>query len=52
MSEFLGAEILGEIEDLKVRIAKVSEKDISSHPSEFEQIHRLLQQALSNLDGI
>ena len=52
MSEFLGNEILKDIEALKARIAKTSEKDISSHPSEFEQIHRLLQQALSNLDGI
>jgi len=52
MSEFLGNEILKEIDALKVRISQVSDRDISSHASEFEQIQRLLQQALSNLDGI
>ena len=40
------------IASIKERISKISQSELSEHNAAFEEIHNLLQQALSNLDGI
>ena len=37
---------------LKERIAAINTTDISTHSAEFSRVHELLQQALTNLDGV
>lgn len=37
---------------IKTDIASVNDLPISSHSTEFEKIHKQLQQALTNLDGV
>jgi len=37
---------------IKSDIASVNDLPISSHSEEFEKIHKQLQQALTNLDGV
>lgn len=37
---------------LKNRISAVNTIPLSEHSKEFDQIHQLLQRALSNLDGV
>ena len=48
----IAAKIAEDISSIKDRISNISQLDLSQHNEAFEEIHLLLQQALSNLDGI
>jgi hypothetical protein len=48
----LAVQIAQDIASIKERISKISQSELSEHNAAFEEIHNLLQQALSNLDGI
>ncbi len=48
----LAAQIAQDIASIKERISNISHLELSEHNQAFEEIHNLLQQALSNLDGI
>ena len=48
----IAAKIAEDISAIKVRISNISQLDLAQHNEAFEEIHILLQQALSNLDGI
>ncbi len=48
----LALQIAQDIASIKERISKISQSELSEHNAAFEEIHNLLQQALSNLDGI
>ncbi len=50
--ESLAQQIAVDLERLKSKIAAINNLPISEHSGEFEKIHQLLQQALSNLDGV
>ena len=41
-----------DLSKIKSDIASVNNLPISSHSAEFEKIHKQLQQALTNLDGV
>ena len=41
-----------DLEQLRVKINKLNELDLSQHSAEFELLHKQLQQALANLDGV
>ena len=41
-----------DLEQLRVKISKLNELDLSQHSAEFELLHKQLQQALANLDGV
>jgi len=41
-----------DLEQLRVKINKLNELDLSQHSVEFELLHKQLQQALANLDGV
>ena len=41
-----------DLEQLRVKINKLNELDLSKHSAEFELLHKQLQQALANLDGV
>jgi len=49
--ESLAQQIAVDLEQLKSKIAAINNLPISEHSGEFEKVHQLLQQALSNLDG-
>lgn len=48
----LALQIAQDIASIKERISKISQSELSEHNAAFEEIHNLLQQALSNLDGV
>jgi hypothetical protein len=48
----LALQIAQDIASIKERISEISQSELSEHNAAFEEIHNLLQQALSNLDGI
>jgi hypothetical protein len=48
----LAAQIAEDISNIKDRISAIPQLELSQHNQAFEEIHNLLQQALSNLDGI
>jgi hypothetical protein len=48
----LTAKIAEDISSIKERISNISQLELAQHSEAFEEIHLLLQQALSNLDGI
>ena len=50
--ESLAQQIAVDLEQLKAKIAAINNLPISEHSGEFEKVHQLLQQALSNLDGV
>jgi hypothetical protein len=50
--ESLVQQIAVDLEQLKSKIAAINNLSVSDHSSEFEKVHQLLQQALSNLDGV
>ena len=50
--ESLAQQIVVDLEQLKIKIAAINNLPISEHSGEFEKVHQLLQQALSNLDGV
>ncbi|CAB4653630.1 unannotated protein [freshwater metagenome] len=52
MENDLAAQISADITLIKERIANLSQLDLAEHSDAFEEVHRLLQHALSNLDGI
>jgi hypothetical protein len=52
MSEDIREAIAVDLIQLKERIAVINTTDISTHSAEFDQVHALLQQALTNLDGV
>ena len=52
MENDLAQQITQDIAQIKERIANMAQLDLSQHSQSFEEIHALLQQALSNLDGI
>jgi|LauGreDrversion4_2_1035121.scaffolds.fasta_scaffold148451_2 hypothetical protein len=52
METDLAVQIAQDIASIKERISKISQLELSEHNAAFEEIHNLLQQALSNLDGI
>jgi len=41
-----------DLEKIKADIASMNELPITAHSAEFEKIHKQLQQALTNLDGV
>ncbi|MGI9195185.1 MAG: hypothetical protein ACR2IO_02090 [Candidatus Nanopelagicus sp.] len=41
-----------DLNKVKSDIAAINNLPISSHSEEFEKIHKQLQQALTNLDGV
>jgi len=45
-------QIAVDLEQLKSKIAAINNLPLSDHSGEFEKVHQLLQQALSNLDGV
>ena len=52
MSEDIKAAIAVDLVQVKERIAAINTTDISTHSAEFSRVHELLQQALTNLDGV
>jgi len=50
--ESLVQQIAVDLEQLKSKIASINNSPLSDHSGEFEKVHQLLQQALSNLDGV
>ena len=48
----ISTKIFEDIATLKERISKIPQLELSEHSIAFEEIHTLLQQALSNLDGV
>ena len=50
--ESLVQQIAVDLEQLKSKIASINNLPLSDHSGEFEKVHQLLQQALSNLDGV
>lgn len=52
MSEDIKEVISVDLVQLKERIAAINTTDISTHSAEFSKVHELLQQALTNLDGV
>ena len=52
MSEDIREAIAVDLIQLKERIAAINTTGISIHSAEFDQVHALLQQALTNLDGV
>lgn len=48
----IASKIAEDISAIKDRISNISQLDLAQHNEAFEEIHLLLQQALSNLDGI
>lgn len=48
----LSAKIIADIASIKDRISNIPQLELSEHSAAFEEIHNLLQQALSNLDGV
>jgi len=50
--ESLVQQIAVDLEQLKSRIAAINNMPLSDHSGEFEKVNQLLQQALSNLDGV
>ena len=41
-----------DLEQLREKIGKLNQVDLSLHSAEFELLHKQLQQALTNLDGV
>jgi hypothetical protein len=41
-----------DLDQIKSAIKSINDFPISSHSTEFEKIHKQLQQALTNLDGV
>ena len=52
MNEDIREVIAVDLVQLKERIAAINTTDISTHSAEFDKVHALLQQALTNLDGV
>jgi hypothetical protein len=50
--ESMVQQITVDLEQLKSEIASINNLPISEHSGEFEKVLQLLQQALSNLDGV
>jgi hypothetical protein len=48
----LAIRLAEDISNIKERINSLSQVELAKHSEVFEEIHTLLQQALSNLDGI
>jgi hypothetical protein len=48
----LAAQIANDLNAIKERISTLNQSDLTDHSDAFEEIHTLLQQALSNLDGV
>lgn len=40
------------IEDIKIKIYKISQKPLDLHPQEFENVHSDLNRVLSGIDGL
>ena len=41
-----------DLEQLRLKISKLHELDLSQHSAQFELLHKQLQQVLTNLDGV
>ena len=52
MSEEQSEQSTIDLAKIKSDIASVNELPIASHSAEFEKIHKQLQKALTNLDGV
>ena len=52
MSQEVNDQPIIDLSKIKTDIALVNGLPISSHSTEFEKIHKQLQQALTNLDGV
>jgi hypothetical protein len=52
MEPDIASTISDDLSVIKDRISNISRLEIAQHNEAFEEIHLLLQQALSNLDGI
>jgi len=52
MESDIASKIADDLSAIKDRISNISQLDLARHNEAFEEIHLLLQQALSNLDGI
>jgi hypothetical protein len=52
MSENQSEQSKIDLAKVKVDITSVNELPIATHSTEFEKIHKQLQQALTNLDGV
>lgn len=52
MSEEQSEQSTIDLAKIKSDITSVNELPIASHSAEFEKIHKHLQQALTNLDGV
>jgi hypothetical protein len=52
MSEEQSEQSQVDLAKIKSDITSVNELPIASHSAEFEKIHKQLQQALTNLDGV
>jgi hypothetical protein len=52
MSENQSEQSKIDLAKVKVDITSVNELPIANHSTEFEKIHKQLQQALTNLDGV
>jgi len=50
--EDLSAKIIADLASLKESISNIPQLELAEHNEAFEEIHNLLQQALSNLDGV
>ncbi len=48
----LATQISNDLSKIKERISSINHSEIAEHSEAFEEIHSLLQQALSNLDGV
>lgn len=52
MNQVIDDQPIIDLGKIKTDIASVKDLPISSHSTEFEKIHKQLQQALTNLDGV
>ena len=52
MNQDMNDQQSNDLDQIKSAIASINELPISSHSFEFEKIHKQLQQALTNLDGV
>ena len=41
-----------DLEQLRLKISKLNELDLSQHSAQYELLHKQLQQVLTNLDGV
>jgi pimeloyl-CoA synthetase len=52
MNQDMNDQLSIDLDQIKSAVTSINNLPISSHSTEFEKIHKQLQQALTNLDGV